>query len=129
MKPIRRRLAGLVCLGLLWQAGVYTAAASVAGYAGAADRQDLPDCCKLHGPDDVCPMDAARATRRSSTAARLMDPCCSPDRALLTLLGAVGIPAGSPGSPEPARATARPRWSPSPHDSFTPIPSVPPPRR
>ena len=128
MTALRRRLAGLVWVCLLWQAGVYAAATSVAGYAAAGDREK-PACCRLHGPDHVCPMDKAPAARRSSTAARLLDPCCSPDTALLTLLGTVGLPSVSSWSPAADPSAARARRFPAPPETHGPIPNVPPPRR
>lgn len=128
MKVLRRRLAGLVCLCVLWQVAAYAAAPVMLEYASATDRQDLPECCKLHGPDDTCPMDQARASRRKAGAPSMCDPCCSPDAALLTLLGAVGIPAVALRLAGPDRVLAQATWSPTPYDEFAPVPTIPPPR-
>jgi len=128
MQTFRRRLAGLVCLGLLWQAGAYAAATSIAA-AGARDRQDVPDCCKLHGPHDVCPMEMARRARRSAGAPGLSDPCCSPDTALLTLLGTVGLPAARPRPIGSAPSAASDPWCATSVEDHIPFPHVPPPRR
>lgn len=100
MRPVRLHLARLA-LGLLVAqlAGVFAAPFAITCRARALEAA-AADCCALHGPGAVCPMEKAREASRDADC-RLTPGGCQDDTALISLLGVTGVLAPPPQTPVP----------------------------
>lgn len=127
MHWVRQHLAPLVVgLFVAQLAGVFAAPVAITCRAQALEAA-AADCCAMHGPGAVCPMEKARQARRDGDC-RLAPGGCQDETALVSILGVTGVLAQPPQAPVPLDI----RSAPGPGDE-TPAsrdlrPHNPPPR-
>jgi hypothetical protein len=91
MQGIRRRVTRFACLWVAFQLSVWAAAPIAVGCAhGTATEAELPECCTLHGPGVMCPMQRTTdepTERADHDEISMREVCCVCDAALASLLG------------------------------------------